>query len=161
MRYTCAEPEQEKYVQEDVISQCDCPRQCNNTYYSSQMSSSPASLLALESLIATLDYDGKQNISSQMVTQNYAMVDIYLAELSYEEIVTIKAYNILSLVSDIGGTLGLLLGATVVTLFEILDFFVITGMEMIGLKKYKSKVKTALATAQLSENTVNNGYPKM
>ena len=49
-------------------------------------------------------------------------VDIFYAELSYEEIEQNVAFEFLSLLSEIGGFLGLLLGASVLTVCELIDF---------------------------------------
>ena len=49
-------------------------------------------------------------------------VDIFYEELSYEEITQNIAFEFLSLLSEIGGFLGLLLGASVLTVCELFDF---------------------------------------
>ena len=49
-------------------------------------------------------------------------VDIFYEELSYEEIQQNVAFEFLSLLSEIGGFLGLLLGASVLTVCELIDF---------------------------------------
>ena len=58
--------------------------------------------------------------------QNFLNVDIYYKELSVEEIRQQPAFQFLSLLSEIGGFLGLLLGASVLTVCEVVDFIVIT-----------------------------------
>ena len=57
---------------------------------------------------------------------NFLNVDIYYKELSVEEIQQQPAFQFLSLLSEIGGFLGLLLGASVLTVCEVVDFIVIT-----------------------------------
>ena len=49
-------------------------------------------------------------------------VDIFYQEFSYEEIEQNVAFEFLSLLSEIGGFLGLLLGASVLTVCELIDF---------------------------------------
>ena len=49
-------------------------------------------------------------------------VDIFYQELSYEEIEQNVAFEFLSILSEIGGFLGLLLGASVLTVCELIDF---------------------------------------
>ena len=49
-------------------------------------------------------------------------VDIFYQELSYEEIQQNIAFEFLSLLGEIGGFLGLLLGASVLTVCELIDF---------------------------------------
>lgn len=53
---------------------------------------------------------------------NFVQVDIFYQELSSEEIEQKVAFDFPSLLSEIGGLLGLLLGASVLTVCEILDF---------------------------------------
>ena len=53
-------------------------------------------------------------------------VDIFYQELSYEEIQQNVAFEFLSLLGEIGGFLGLLLGASVLTVFELIDFVTLT-----------------------------------
>ena len=52
-------------------------------------------------------------------------MDIFYQELSYEEIEQNIAFEFLSLLSEIGGFLGLLLGASVLTVCELVDYLVL------------------------------------
>ena len=56
--------------------------------------------------------------------KNFLQVDIFYKELTYEQITQQKAFELLSLFSEIGGLLGLLLGASVLTVCELLDYIV-------------------------------------
>ena len=49
-------------------------------------------------------------------------VDIFYKEISYEEIKQNIAFEFLSLLGEIGGFLGLLLGASVLTVCELMDY---------------------------------------
>ncbi len=53
---------------------------------------------------------------------NFIHIDIFYKELSFERIKQNKAFEFLSLISEIGGFLGLLLGASVLTMCEIIDY---------------------------------------
>ena len=55
-------------------------------------------------------------------------VDIFYEEMSYEEITQNIAFEFLSLLSEIGGFLGLLLGASVLTVFELIDFVTLAAI---------------------------------
>ena len=52
-------------------------------------------------------------------------VDIFYPELSYEEIQQNVDFELLSLFGEIGGFLGLLLGASVLTVFELIDYILL------------------------------------
>ena len=65
---------------------------------------------------------------------NFIQVDIFYQELSYEEIEENKAFEFLSLLSEIGGFLGLLLGASALTVCELLDY-----LTLLVINKYRQK----------------------
>jgi len=49
-------------------------------------------------------------------------MQIFYSEMRYTKVETKVAYSGLALLCDIGGSLGLLLGATILTLCELIDF---------------------------------------
>ncbi len=53
---------------------------------------------------------------------NFLQVDIFYQELSHRVIEQNVAFEFLSLLSEIGGFLGLLLGASVLTVCELMDY---------------------------------------
>ncbi len=57
--------------------------------------------------------------------KNFLNLDIYYNQLTVEEVVQQPAFAFLSLLGEIGGFLGLLLGASVLTVCEIFDFIVV------------------------------------
>ena len=54
--------------------------------------------------------------------ENFLQVDIFYKELNYEKITQQKAFELVSLFSEVGGFMGLLLGASVLTVCELLDY---------------------------------------
>ena len=67
--------------------------------------------------------------------ENFVQVDVFYKSLRYEEISIHQAFPFLSLLSEVGGFMGLLLGASTLTVIEILDYTI-----MFGFKKAKQKV---------------------
>ena len=65
---------------------------------------------------------------------NFIQVDIFYQELSYEEIEQNIAFEFLSLLSEIGGFLGLLLGASILTVCELVDYLTITLLRKCSAK---------------------------
>ena len=53
---------------------------------------------------------------------NFVQVDVFYQELSNEVIEQNIAFEFLSLLSEVGGFLGLLLGASVLTVCELVDY---------------------------------------
>lgn len=49
-------------------------------------------------------------------------LDIFYSKLTYVNIQTKPAYDALKLFGDLGGSLGLILGGTVLTVFEVFEF---------------------------------------
>ena len=62
-------------------------------------------------------------------------VDIFYQEFSYEEIEQNVAFEFLSLLSEIGGFLGLLLGASVLTVCELIDFVTLATVNKLKRNK--------------------------
>ena len=62
-------------------------------------------------------------------------VDIFYQELSYEEIEQNIAFEFLSLLSEVGGFLGLLLGASVLTVFELLDYISLSFLSKLQVER--------------------------
>ena len=67
--------------------------------------------------------------------QNFLQVDIFYKELNYEKITQQEAFELLSLFSEVGGFMGLLLGASVLTVCELLDYIAIVIMAMMKKRK--------------------------
>ena len=62
-------------------------------------------------------------------------VDIFYQEISYEEIEQNIAFEFLSLLSEIGGFLGLLLGASVLTVCELVDYISLSFLNRLQAQK--------------------------
>ena len=67
--------------------------------------------------------------------ENFVQVDIFYQELSYEQLQENIAFDFPSLLSEIGGFLALLLGASALTVCEILDFVLIFLLEKFHVRK--------------------------
>ena len=61
------------------------------------------------------------NFVFYIFSDNFAHVDIFYPELSVEQMIEVPSFELLSLLGEIGGFLGLLLGASVLTVCEVLD----------------------------------------
>ena len=67
-------------------------------------------------------------------------VDIFYQEISYEEIEQNIAFEFLSFLSEIGGFLGLLLGASVLTVCDLVDYISLTFLTKLNAQKKVTNV---------------------
>ena len=64
------------------------------------------------------------SMSKDDLANDSLVLEIYFSSLGYIEITSQPSYRLTSMLSDIGGALGLLLGCTVLTVYELLEFAV-------------------------------------
>jgi len=62
-----------------------------------------------------------------VMSNNTLTLEIYFSTLQYVDVVSVAAYSLMALLSDVGGALSLLLGATLLTVYELLEFSVQLG----------------------------------
>jgi len=56
------------------------------------------------------------------VKENFVKINIFFKEMNYESIDQVPGYGFSSLLADIGGNMGLFIGASVLTVIELFDF---------------------------------------
>ena len=66
-------------------------------------------------------------------------MDVFYPELSYSKIQHQKAFTSASLLSEFGGIMGLLLGASALSICELLDFIVLSVMNKANSNKVNVK----------------------
>lgn len=84
--------------------------------------------------------------------ENYIKLEIFYKELSYESIRQQVAFEFLSLVSEIGGFMGLLLGASVLTMCELADYLILSSIR-------KCKKASAMTTFREASYKSEGGLP--
>lgn len=119
----CSEP----FLQSIISSAnelCTCPVPCEQSVFEPKVSTAfwPAVhiLKEIEEAYNVTD-------AEDIVRRDFLDVWFYFEELSFEEITQEEAYTQSSLLSDTGGFMGLLLGASLITVGEFLDLCV-TGI---------------------------------
>ncbi|CAD5126980.1 DgyrCDS14975 [Dimorphilus gyrociliatus] len=70
--------------------------------------------------------------------KNFVKVDIFYKDISYLKIIQQEKFSFLSFLSEVGGFMGLVLGASLVTVIEFIDFFVYKSMQTLSNKRKKS-----------------------
>ena len=77
---------------------------------------------ALDELAKYLDNFNKSiSINSIFLRENFLQLDIFYRQLSYEHVSQQKGYDVFALICDIGGSLGLFIGASMLTVVEVID----------------------------------------
>ncbi|XP_013390239.1 acid-sensing ion channel 4-like [Lingula anatina] len=108
---------------------CDCSEPCSGVSYQHGVTHSRISD-SYANYSATIT--GK---SPEYVRSNYVILKVYYSDLSYQETIQSASYPFLTLLADIGGALGLVLGMTMMTLVEVVDFC----FQLCWLQFYKRK----------------------
>ncbi|XP_054755590.2 acid-sensing ion channel 2-like [Lytechinus pictus] len=101
---------------------CDCPTPCFQRTYDREMSYSSFPSNYWANLLATTFF-ADQNVTGEYFTQNIAHFNVFFKDLTIQNVDQIKAYEFFSLMCDIGGSLGLWLGGSILTIFEFFDLF--------------------------------------
>ena len=78
---------------------------------------------------------------------NFLQVDLFYQEIKYVQITQKPAFEVLSLFGEVGGFLGLLLGASVMTVCEFLDYISLKMYFKWSKKKAEEELKKARANA--------------
>lgn len=110
-----------------------CPVACESVDFSAQLSYSryPANtygdLLAKERNMTGTVYENRQHLRDNLLE-----LKIYFESLTYSEVKQVPSYDLFSLLGDVGGQIGLFLGASLLTIVEYLDL-----CAMVLFTKYK------------------------
>ncbi|KAM4697554.1 acid-sensing ion channel 4 isoform 2-T2 [Rhinophrynus dorsalis] len=102
---------------EDTTERCSCPTPCNLTRYSKEIS-----MVRIPNKGSARYLAKKYNKNETYIRENFLVLDIFFEALNYETIEQKKAYDVASLLGDIGGQMGLFIGASFLTILEILDY---------------------------------------
>uniref|UniRef100_A0A8C4NQB5 Acid-sensing ion channel 1 n=1 Tax=Dicentrarchus labrax TaxID=13489 RepID=A0A8C4NQB5_DICLA len=112
----CADPALDFLVERDN-DYCVCETPCNMTRYGKEMS-----FVKIPSKASAKYLAKKFNKTEQYIADNILVLDIYFEALNYETIEQKKAYELAGLLGDIGGQMGLFIGASILTILELFDY---------------------------------------
>nr|XP_042710722.1 acid-sensing ion channel 4 [Chrysemys picta bellii] len=102
---------------EDSQDRCSCPTPCNLTRYNKEIS-----MVRIPSKGSARYLAHKYHRNETYIRENFLVLDIFFEALNYEAIEQKKAYELAGLLGDIGGQMGLFIGASILTILEILDY---------------------------------------
>ncbi|XP_063068036.1 acid-sensing ion channel 4-A-like [Engraulis encrasicolus] len=96
---------------------CPCETPCNVTRYGKEMS-----MVKIPSRGSARYLSRKYHKTEEYIRDNFLVLDIFFEALNYEKIEQKKAYDVAGLLGDIGGQMGLFIGASILTILEILEY---------------------------------------
>ncbi|XP_069502080.1 acid-sensing ion channel 3 [Ambystoma mexicanum] len=112
----CADPALDFLVEKDN-KYCVCETPCSMTRYGKELS-----MVKIPSKASAKYLAKKYQKTEQYISENVLVLDIFFEALNYETIEQKKAYEVAGLLGDIGGQMGLFIGASILTILEIFDY---------------------------------------
>ncbi|XP_028401236.1 acid-sensing ion channel 1-like [Dendronephthya gigantea] len=115
-----------KFFDLGVNNNCTCQGSCEKSTYDTDLSYAYLKPTSVKDLFMESDdsilLNSSQKIQWQeFVRDNILEISIYFNDLSYLEVEEVAAYPWESFVAEFGGTMGLCLGASLLTILELLD----------------------------------------
>ncbi|XP_073533232.1 acid-sensing ion channel 1C-like isoform X5 [Phyllobates terribilis] len=96
---------------------CECQTPCSMVRFGKELS-----MVKIPSKSASKFMAMKYNRTEEYIKENILVLDIFFEALNYETIEQKKAYEVAGLLGDIGGQMGLFIGASILTILEIIDY---------------------------------------
>ncbi|XP_030839090.1 acid-sensing ion channel 1B [Strongylocentrotus purpuratus] len=106
---------------------CTCPIECEKKTFSASLSSAkyPSDFRAnlFEEYLneSVLNFPSLKRADSSFIKDNFVAVDLFFSSLGTNVITQQASYTIVSFMCDAGGAMGLWLGGSLLTLYEIID----------------------------------------
>ena len=117
-----------------------CPLECNKTEFKYLMSMSQLNGFWYVDFInknANLSADfAYRNVTAEKAAKSFVSVNIYYDSLAYTLSREIPKMNIVSLLANMGGTLGLFMGVSVFSIYEIIEVL----LEIYFIRKTRTQV---------------------
>ena len=119
---------------------CFCPTPCNLTRYGKEIS-----MVKIPNRGSARYLARKYNRNETYIRENFLVLDVFFEALTSEAMEQQAAYGLSALLGDLGGQMGLFIGASILTLLEILDYIYEVSWDR--LKRVWRRPKTPLRTS--------------
>ena len=137
----CSDYEYERFVQSDIQTECsECPLECNSVELDISLSTSefPSQKYA-EYLIKMDKIKSHSNKSHYLldvnqIKRNVLALNIFYSDLEYTLIAESLQNDIVDAIANIGGTIGIFIGISLLSLAEIFEYL----LEVLMVYKYNS-----------------------
>ncbi|XP_068789985.1 acid-sensing ion channel 1C-like isoform X2 [Struthio camelus] len=150
----CADPALDFLVKKDS-EYCACRTPCDMVRYGKELS-----MVKIPSKASAKYLAKKFNKTEQYIAENVLVLDIFFEALNYETIEQKKAYEVAGLLGDIGGQMGLFIGASLLTILEIFDYLYEVFRDKL-LSLYKDKRRTQRSDSSTLEHPAVPGSPAL
>uniref|UniRef100_A0A914X8P5 Uncharacterized protein n=1 Tax=Plectus sambesii TaxID=2011161 RepID=A0A914X8P5_9BILA len=117
-------------IPEEIYSNCGCRMECNRLVYK----------IAAQYSALTMTHPHLHThfgVSRSYVRDNLVAADVFMEEIVYEEYEQSPRSRRVDVLSKIGGSVGLFLGVSVITLFEILTFLFKSAWGAVSIERQK------------------------
>ncbi|XP_046846681.1 acid-sensing ion channel 4-A-like [Xenia sp. Carnegie-2017] len=109
---------------------CECSESCDSMKYDPYLSYGSFPNFASAALYST-----SENTTLETFRRNLLAIDIFYEDLNYKVLRQDPAYTLQSLLGEIGGLMGLFLGASILTMMEFVDVAVMMILTRLGIHK--------------------------
>ena len=120
----------------NYFHKCDCLYPCNQIMYDTKLTTLtiPTPMVLAENRLRNDTY-----VTTEEIMQNMINLKVYFPSLQVTKVKQVAAYTFVELISNLGGQLGLFLGASLLTITEFFDY--ICRLCYYKLKTIKGKTK--------------------
>ncbi|RUS76492.1 hypothetical protein EGW08_015746 [Elysia chlorotica] len=115
---------------DENLDMCDCYRPCTETTFEKTVSSRNWPNPAYATLMASAACTSNSSVCATLPDKNqydlreeFVKLVIHYEDLNYEELTESADYELDQFLSDVGGTIGLWIGLSLLSLFEIIHLF--------------------------------------
>ena len=102
-----------------IAHECNCKLSCNHVQYDITTTYATFPSASRRDLMTQ-----RYNTTADLLDQNFISLHMYFDELIKRKEVTVRSYDANSLIADIGGQMGLFLGASIISLTEFLVWLI-------------------------------------
>lgn len=139
--FTCARENYKLFLNGE--NHCNCKPRCEYTEYTKHISSTV--FPNINTLKLAEGFNWTSNTFEEM-NRRLAMVTIYFDSMMYTEMKQLPVTELVQLLANFGGQLGLFTGASIITVFEFLDFSLVVilykkMLNTFGRRKPKNAIK--------------------
>lgn len=134
----CVYREKNIYTRSNYQKNCTCLAQCSYEIYVPHLSHARIGNKYLN------NFAKLKGMTVQTVHENFLLSRIFFTSLKSTHIIEEAGYLLLKLLADVGGAFGLLLGGTILSLFEFIDFMILEFIDYYKLRSVRNLKRTSL-----------------